>query len=92
VIFATGEGATSPVGVDGKLAAVPLPKPVLPVSVKIDGIDAEVAYAGGAPGLVAGVIQINARVPATVAAGNAVPIVIKIGTAESQAGVTLAIR
>jgi uncharacterized protein (TIGR03437 family) len=92
VIFATGEGLTNPAGSDGKLAVVPLAKPVLPVTVKIGGIDAEVSYAGGAPGLVAGVIQVNARIPAQAPSGDAVPVTIKIGSAESQAGVTLAIR
>ena len=92
IIYATGEGLTAPTGADGKLTAVPYPAPVLPVTVKIGGLDAEVSYAGGAPGLVAGLIQINARVPAQAPSGVAVPVSIRIGNVESQAGVTLAIR
>ena len=34
-LFATGEGQTSPQGVDGKPATAPFPKPSLPVSVTI---------------------------------------------------------
>ena len=91
-IFATGEGQTDPPGQDGKPAAAPLPRPTLPVSVEIGGITAQVQYAGGAPGLVAGVIQINAQVPATVTPGNTVPVVVKVGQASSQAGVTVAVN
>ena len=42
----------------------PLRVPVLPVKVSIDNQPADVLYAGAAPGLVQGVIQINVRVPA----------------------------
>ena len=90
-IFATGEGQTDPGGVDARLATSVLPKPLLPVSVRIGGIMADVVYAGAAPDLVAGVIQVNARVPAGVASG-AVPVTIIVGTQESRAGVTVAIR
>ncbi len=92
ILFATGEGETTPPGVDGKLAADPLPAPRLPVSVTIGGQAAAVLYAGGAPGLVAGVLQINARVPGGVTSGSAVAVVVTVGSASSQSGVTLAIR
>jgi uncharacterized protein (TIGR03437 family) len=92
VLFATGEGQTSPPGVDGKVVAAPSPRPLLPVSVTISGLAAEVLYAGGAPGLVAGLLQVNARVPQGVAAGPAVPITLVVGTALSQPGVTVAVQ
>ncbi|MBI3666576.1 MAG: SBBP repeat-containing protein [Acidobacteria bacterium] len=91
-IFATGEGQTKPPGVDGSLAAIPLPAPLLPVSVKIGGIPAEVQYAGAAPGLVAGVLQVNAKVPPGVTPGSAVPVSLTVGTATSPDGVTVAIK
>jgi uncharacterized protein (TIGR03437 family) len=91
-IFATGEGQTHPPGVDGKLAAAPLPVPVLPVMVSIGGINAPVMYAGGAPGLVAGIVQINAVVPQEVTPDPAVPVAIRVGDAESPAGVTVSIQ
>ena len=62
-IFATGEGATTPAGVDGKPTALPLPLPKLPVKVVIDGNEIDPLYAGGAPGLVAGVLQVNFTMP-----------------------------
>jgi uncharacterized protein (TIGR03437 family) len=91
-IYATGEGQTIPDGIDGQPAGQPLPQPRLPVSVKIAGIDANVEYAGGAQGLIAGVIQIKARVPAAAAAGTAVPLVVSVGDSASQPGVSIAIR
>ena len=64
-LYATGAGPLVPPGVDGEIAplALPLPKPLLPVRVVIGGIPAEVRYAGAAPGLVSGVLQVNAQVP-----------------------------
>jgi uncharacterized protein (TIGR03437 family) len=62
VLYMTGAGQTAPPGVDGLIAksTLPLPMPVLPVSVNIDGKQAAVLYAGGVPTLAAGVIQVNA--------------------------------
>jgi uncharacterized protein (TIGR03437 family) len=90
-LFATGEGQSDTPGVDGKPVALPFPKPVRPVSVDIGGINAEVFYAGGAPGLV-GVLQVNARVPNTVNPGNAVAVVLRVGESDSPPGVTMAVR
>ena len=91
-IFATGEGQTDPPGVDGSIAGNVPPKPRLTVTVQIDGQPATVFYAGGAPTLPAGVLQVNARVPDGVRRGVSVPISITVGTASSQPGVTLAIK
>ena len=49
-------------------------------------------YAGAAPGQVAGILQVNVRVPADVPKGTSVPVSITVGAATSQAGVTLAIH
>jgi len=73
-LLATGGGQTSPPGVDGKVAAALWPRPVLRVAVEIGGQAAEVLQAGGAAGLVAGVLQVYARIPAAVVPGAAVPI------------------
>ncbi len=91
-LFATGEGQTSPAGVDGKPASASPPTPTLPVNVTIGGVTVNnLQYVGGAPGEVAGVLQINVQVPAGVAPGSAVPIVIRVGDATSQPGVTIAV-
>ena len=92
VLYATGEGQTSLSGVDGKLAEDPLPQPLMPVSVLIGGQDAKVFYAGAAPELLAGVMQVNARVPRNVEAGDELPIALRVGDFESPPGVTVAVR
>ncbi|MEZ5355724.1 MAG: SBBP repeat-containing protein [Bryobacteraceae bacterium] len=91
VLFGTGEGQTDPDGVDGRIARTPLPKPLLPVGVVIDGSPAEVLYAGAAPGLVSGVIQVNARVPLGTPSGDRT-VVLRVGGAASQTGLTIAVR
>ncbi len=94
-IFATGGGLTTPAVSDGFLAplAEPLPRiNTAPVSVTIGGVPSpQVTYAGDAPGLVAGLTQINAVVPAGVT-GQSVPVVVQIGTAKSQNGITINVQ
>ena len=70
-IFATGAGVTMPAGVDGLLATAPLSLVQAPVAVTIGGIACQINYAGSAPGLVAGVLQVNALVPQGVALAQA---------------------
>ena len=95
VIYATGLGTlTTPIP-DG-VVAPSADKVTDPVQVTIAGQPSVVAYAGTSPGSIAGLTQINAIVPPTVSTGQAVPITIAGGTAQtarqSQAGVTLAIK
>jgi uncharacterized protein (TIGR03437 family) len=62
-LWATGEGVLTPPQPDGGLIGLPLPSPQATVSLRINGVPATVLYAGGSPGSVAGLLQINARVP-----------------------------
>jgi uncharacterized protein (TIGR03437 family) len=89
-IYMTGEGITSPASVTGQLA-VSLNKPVLPVTATINGVSAPVQYAGSAPGEVYGVMQVNVLLPTTLPTGT-LPIVITVGTTNTQTGVTLAVK
>jgi uncharacterized protein (TIGR03437 family) len=83
--YGTGEGQTSPAGVDGKIAAAaPYPSPQQNVTVTVGGIPAVVEYAGAAPTLVAGVLQFNVQIPTGVPGGVSVPVVISIGGVASQ--------
>jgi uncharacterized protein (TIGR03437 family) len=91
IIYATGEGQTSPAGVDGQFANSVYPKPLLPVSVVIGAQTITPDYAGAAPGLVAGAMQINVRIPAGLT-GSAVPLQLKIGGYLSANSTTVAIR
>ena len=83
---------TSPSAVDGGIAPTPPPLHQLTETVQADigGLNVSVLFAGAAPGLVFGVVQVNAEVPATVAAGNAVPLELTIGGVTSQT-VTIAV-
>jgi uncharacterized protein (TIGR03437 family) len=91
-LYATGAGQTDPPGADGQIAGDVLPRPLLQVAVQIGGLNAEVLYAGAAPAQVAGVLQVNCVVPPDSLPGSIVPLLIAVGQASSQPGVTLAIR
>ncbi|MEP6715058.1 MAG: IPT/TIG domain-containing protein [Terriglobia bacterium] len=89
--YLTGEGQTNPAGVDGKLAnAAPYPAPLQNVSVTVNGLSASIAYAGAAPTLVAGVMQLNVQIPSGVDPNSAVPVNVSIGGTFSQL-VTIAV-
>jgi uncharacterized protein (TIGR03437 family) len=79
-VFANGAGVYDPPQADGVLAGLPLASPVLPVSV-IDnfGRDLPVLYAGAAPGLVAGVLQVNLQLPQDAGNGGAY-VSLRVGT------------
>ena len=91
-LFATGAGATTPAGADGTLTSAPYPTPNLPVSVTINGETAQVIYAGAAPGLVAGVLQINVVLPADILAATYDQIVVTVGDFSSPSAVTLTVQ
>ena len=91
-LYITGVGQTLPAGDAGAVNAPPLPLPLLPVAVRIGGVDAVVEFAGGAPSIVAGVIQVNARVNLIVVPGAAVPVEVTVGGIPAQRGVTVAIQ
>jgi hypothetical protein len=61
----------------------------LPAKVFIDGMECEVLYAGSAPGLVAGLIQVNVRVPQEASLGG---LVVQVAGFDSQEGVFIAIH
>ena len=92
VLYGTGEGETNPAGVDGQFASTVYPKPVLPVTVTVDGKAATVLYAGAAPQQVAGLFQLNIKLPDGVSSG-AVPVVVTVGSRSSvPSGVTIAVQ
>ena len=91
-LYATGEGMTIPGSVDGMIhgSSLPLPEPMLPVKVLIGGVEAEWSYAGSAPASVAGLIQINVKIPDSVEPGP-VPVVVKVGEYSSQEGIFVSV-
>ena len=92
VLYATGAGTMNPLPQDGQVTGSILAQPTLPVSVQIGGAEAEILYAGAAPGLVAGVVQVNCMVPEDVVPGDAVAVELIVGSTSSPPGVTLAVR
>ena len=101
-MYATGGGETAPGVEDGQILSNVIPQINLPVSAFFDlgnnefqvpSKPAEVLYAGGVSGSVAGLLQVNLRVPANaVATGNAVPFVLIIGSHWTVYQVTVALR
>jgi uncharacterized protein (TIGR03437 family) len=92
-IYFTGAGPARPAALDGAVNTPPdLPVPELPVAVRIGGRAAAVEFVGGAPGAVAGLFQVNARIGPEVAPGPDVPVEVIVAGIASQPGVTLAVR
>jgi uncharacterized protein (TIGR03437 family) len=90
MVFATIGGEN---GQDGAIAGNPLAHPLSDsASVTVGGVNAQVLYAGNAPGLIWGMAQINLVIPASVAPGNALPLVISIGGTTSQTNATIAVK
>jgi uncharacterized protein (TIGR03437 family) len=91
-IYGTGEGPTTPPGVDGRISGTPLPSVNLTCSASIGGLATTTNYCGEAPGATAGLVQVNALIPQSVTPGSAVSVSITIGAVTSQSGVTLAVK
>jgi uncharacterized protein (TIGR03437 family) len=91
-LIVTGLGLTSPAETTGEIVADTAAKPILPVAVTIGGVNATVVSIGSVPNQVAGLFGLDVVVPAGVAPGNAVPVVLTAGSVQSPSGVTIAIR
>ncbi|MDQ2944725.1 MAG: hypothetical protein M3Y27_02055, partial [Acidobacteriota bacterium] len=96
VIYATGEGVTRPQPPTGAVTSSTgptFPAPINNVSVKIGGQPVLVyPYIGEAPGLVAGVLQLNVVVPQGIGSG---PQTVELnigGASNSQQSITVAIQ
>jgi uncharacterized protein (TIGR03437 family) len=83
-IYGTGQGQTSPGGVDGQIngaSVASLPVPVGTFSITIGGVrvpDSDIGFAGDAPYSVDGFFQVDAIIPKNVGSGNQ-PVVLSIG-------------
>ena len=92
VLYMTGEGALAPPGVDGEVTST-IKRPNAAVSIRVGGVDVtNIQFAGSAPGLVQGVLQVNFVIPATAPTGGTVPLEVTIGGQRSQANVTIAVN
>jgi uncharacterized protein (TIGR03437 family) len=89
IIYATGLGQVTPLAVPG-VAATVAPLQVLgePPAVRFGGVQADIIYAGLAPGFV-GLYQINARVPGDAPLGLQVPLTITTGANSTTVNVRI---
>jgi uncharacterized protein (TIGR03437 family) len=93
-IYATGGGQLNPQGITGSVtpaSGTSFPMLALTPAVMIGGVPAEIRYAGAAPGLVSGVIQINVVVPPTAATGDQ-PVMVTVGGVSSPSAATVALQ
>ena len=93
-IYATGEGLLIPPVATGSMSgpSLPLPKPAANVSVTIGGQPAAISYAGEAPTLVSGVLQVNVTIPNNISSGNQL-VVLTIGNnSNTQQAITVAVQ
>jgi uncharacterized protein (TIGR03437 family) len=91
IIYGTGLGALNPAIADGSVATDPSAA-VAPVSASVGGSPADVLYAGSAPTLIAGVAQINIRIPADLPPASAAPVVLTVAGVSTPPSITVAIR
>jgi uncharacterized protein (TIGR03437 family) len=94
VFFMTGEGPLDPAGVTGKInpsKGTGVAVAALPVGVLIDNLAANWTYAGGIPGVVEGILQLNVQIPQNAPSGE-LPVLVTIGGNGSQAGVTVSVK
>jgi uncharacterized protein (TIGR03437 family) len=102
-LFGTGAGLTDPASVDGTLNPIPPPLGALvaTTTATVGGESAVVYYSGPAPGLLAGIFQVDVTLPADTPAGN-IPVVVTLTcatpgsancfTASTQAAVTVVVQ
>jgi len=91
-ILATGEGLTTPPGVDGRVTTTVAPIPEFSCSLKIGGVDVSPASCTENPGNPTGELQVTAVVPGNVTPGNNVPVLLTVAGVTSPAGVTIAVQ
>jgi uncharacterized protein (TIGR03437 family) len=101
VLYLTGFGAVTcvdatgsacPAAPDETLLVSGTVTPSASVGVTIGGQAATVLAAVAPVGSVAGLLQVNATLPSTMTAGNAVPVVVSVGAAHSQSRVTMVVK
>jgi uncharacterized protein (TIGR03437 family) len=90
IVLATGGGTIAGGAITGALAPGAGVQTET-VTATIGGVSAPVLYAGPAPGLVNGVLQVNLTIPANAPTGPQ-PLLLRVGDAETQSGITIVIR
>jgi uncharacterized protein (TIGR03437 family) len=90
-VYAAGLGGVNPALATGKVPPLsPLSTTAFPVTAVVDGITANVSFAGAAPGY-PGLYQINVQIPAGAGSG-ARPITVSAAGAPTQFSATIAVQ
>ncbi len=90
-LFGSGAGALTTSTPDGQVATSNGWSPAAKVTATVGSIPAPVTFAGSAKGFVSGAVQINVQIPDNAPTGASVPVMVTIGTASTQFGVTIAV-
>jgi len=88
MVYGTGFGALNPAATDGQ-PATGKANTQLPVAASVGGIVTDVLHAGAAPGLIAGVVQINIRIPHNLAPTPAAMVLLTVGSVGAPASVVV---
>ena len=88
MVYGTGFGPLNPPATDGQ-PATGQANTQMAVTATVGGIQGDVIYAGAAPGLIAGAVQINVRVPHNLAPTPAAIVLLSVGSVTAPAGVTV---
>ena len=92
-LYFTGGGQTNPAGITGSITGTSTLKWLTQgASVTVGDVAATVTFDGAAPTFVDGVLQLNIQLSGSTPSGNALPVVIKVGSAFSPATATLAVQ
>lgn len=92
-LYLTGAGLLNPApAADGVVIAAPAPAPAAAASATLGGDAATVTGAAAVVGAVAGLLQVNIQIPATLKAGKEFPVVVTIGGRSSSANATIAVK
>jgi uncharacterized protein (TIGR03437 family) len=81
VFYVSGAGVTRPLSADGLLNTSPLPVPVTAVRVYLQGKPVAAEFVGAAPGQVAGIVQVNVRLPLGPYPSNTIGVALNSGGA-----------
>jgi uncharacterized protein (TIGR03437 family) len=91
IVYGTGFGTLRSPVTDGQEVVEANPS-TIPVTATVAGLPATVLYVGGAPGLIAGVTQINLRLPASVIQNPTALLVLTVSGSTTPSGVTVTIQ
>ena len=92
VLYGTGEGQTNPAGLDGSIVQPgALTVPAAGCSASVGGLASTVLYCGSVPFVGRRELQVNLQLAPQIGSGRQ-PVVVRIGTAQSQGNLTIFVQ